>query len=51
MQRNGQGEAWYALRELVRHHGTKVLGDPKIGLLAQSNPALAPYGAMLEAFA
>ena len=51
IQRNGQGEAWYALRELVRHHGTKVLDDPKIGQLAQSNPALAPYGAMLEAFA
>ena len=51
IQRNGRGEAWYALRELVRHHGTKVLGDPKIGLLARANPALAPYGTMLEAFA
>lgn len=51
MQRNGQGEAQHALRELVRHYGTKVLGDPKIGQLARANPALAPYGAMLEAFA
>ena len=51
MQRNGQGEAQHALRELVRRYGTKVLGDPKIGQLARANPALAPYGAMLEAFA
>ena len=51
MQRNGQGEAQHALRELVRRYGTKVLGDPNIGQLARANPALAPYGAMLEAFA
>lgn len=51
MQRNGQGEAQHALRELVRRYGTKVLGDPKIGQLARANSALAPYGAMLEAFA
>lgn len=48
---NIQGEAWLALRELVRRYGTRVLGDPKIGQLARSHPALAPYGEMLEAFA
>ena len=42
MQRNGQGEAQHALRELVRRYGTKVLGDPNIGQLARANPALAP---------
>ena len=51
MQRNGEGEAQHALRELVRRYGTKVLDDPKIGQLARANPSLAPYGAMLEAFA
>lgn len=49
---NSRGEALHALRELVGRYGTDVLGDPqKIGQLARANPALAPYGEMLESFA
>lgn len=48
---NARSRALHALRGLVGRYGLKVLGDPHIGQLAQTDPDLAPYGAMLEAFA